>query len=415
MKGTTLVLVLICAGLSSGVPQKGQHHPIAEKKAAPTVAGRQKQPAKRESCDDKVALAKECAQTLRKSHAFLHKLQRRAIDTSTIAHGGTPAKGKAATMLGENKSLLKKLGESTTKRPEYCVRTNAALNSCHAQLFKVNAFLHRIGQGPPGVATENKPPPQKNTAKKDTKTAKDEKKPKVDKNQKTQKKKENVSDSAKKTHEKKGNVSDSAKKAVAKPSKAEIPARRKGDAEKKRREEAARAKKKAKAEMQAATKVNATAAKTEDVLERVTDTLNSRPVGIGKDATAIDIDVEQARQVYHNGDQNIVNQMKNEVKVRRDIAAEVDAAAETAHKNDVIAVKEEKRTPWNQMSIVDSIVRTDPAATRAEVKTEKLRDVAAEKADAEARKVEEKVRAQLMGTGAVARVERRLDGDSGAA
>ena len=145
-------------------------------------------------------------------------------------------------------------------------------------------------------------------------------------------------------------------------------------------------KKKAQADLDAVTKVNATAAKTEDVLERVTDTLTTRPVGMSKDATTLDVDLEQARQVYHNGDNAVAKEMQAEVKVRRDIAHDVDSAAQTARQNKIDSVKDAKHTSWKQMPIVENIVNSDPAAEVAKVKAEKLKEDAAKKRDAEARK-----------------------------
>ena len=118
--------------------------------------------------------------------------------------------------------------------------------------------------------------------------------------------------------------------------------------------------------------------------------------------------------MYHNGDNAVAKEMQAEVKARRDIAHDVDSAAQTARQNKIDSVKDAKHTSWKQMPIVENIVNSDPAAEVAKVKAEKLKEDAAKKRDAEARKVEERVRAQLLNTGTVAQVERRLDGGSAA-
>merc|ERR1712100_141607 len=94
-----------------------------------------------DDCDDLIALAKECADRLKRSHTFLERIQE-APATGGLKQPSMLA--KAETMLGESEAAEEKA------RPEYCIETNAVLKKCHAQLFKVTAFMEKVGVGPEG-------------------------------------------------------------------------------------------------------------------------------------------------------------------------------------------------------------------------------------------------------------------------
>lgn len=116
-----------------------------------------------EDCDSMIALSKECAATLQKSQAFLEKIQER-----TVAINGAPIDAAASSldiMLGETEDVEE--GE----RPDYCIKTNMVLKKCHSQLYKVTAYIEKLGgngkarPGYPGsdtpVTPEKKPADQK--------------------------------------------------------------------------------------------------------------------------------------------------------------------------------------------------------------------------------------------------------------
>ena len=107
-----------------------------------------------EGCDATLKLAKECASTLRRSHTFLKKMEMEAVELDTALNkakndvDAKKAKKPAAeeAMLGEIKAVSHRIGESmSAPEPSYCLDTRVALKKCHNQLFKVTAFIERVG------------------------------------------------------------------------------------------------------------------------------------------------------------------------------------------------------------------------------------------------------------------------------
>merc|ERR1711968_88295 len=129
-------------------------------------------------CDATLKLAKECASTLRRSHKFLKKMEMEAVELDTALNkakndvDAKKAKKPAAeeAMLGEIKAVSHRIGESmSAPEPAYCLDTRVALKKCHNQLFKVTAFIERVGTngGParPGMPGSDQPNIPKTVAK----------------------------------------------------------------------------------------------------------------------------------------------------------------------------------------------------------------------------------------------------------
>merc|ERR1711968_203786 len=111
-----------------------------------------------EGCDATLKLAKECASTLRRSHKFLKKMEMEAVELDTaFKKAKKPAAEEA--MLGEIKAVSHRIGESmSAPEPAYCLDTRVALKKCHNQLFKVTAFIERVGTmvARPGLACQDR-------------------------------------------------------------------------------------------------------------------------------------------------------------------------------------------------------------------------------------------------------------------
>jgi len=126
-------------------------------------------------CENTLKLAKECADTLRKSHAFLKKMELEAVELDTAMNKAKNKQGDKAAqppkeeMLGEIRDMNERIGESMeAPEPKYCLDTRIVLKKCHNQLFKVTAFIERVGSnggqpraGFPGSSVPSIPVPAK--------------------------------------------------------------------------------------------------------------------------------------------------------------------------------------------------------------------------------------------------------------